>query len=312
MSDDTRNLRQFLAPRFWGVWIGFAALRAVSVLPFGWQMAMGRGIGRLAMRLSKSRRRIASRNLRLCFPDLSDDARRAMVVAHFESLGMSIFEMAMAYYRPQRFDGRINLHGYEKLEQAMQGNVILLTAHFGALEVGGIALKQRGLVFDAVFRKDRDPLVTELIRRGRENTGRRTIEKANIKQMVRSLREGVPVWYAPDQSYRRKQSELLPFMGVAAMTNTATTGLAKLGKATVVGFFPHRNADCSGYDIDITAPLPGVPSDDASSDTLRIMQLIETHVRRSPAQYFWVHRRFKERGESLPDAYASLADEDDE
>ena len=310
MNEPSRRLRDYLAPRYWGVWLLFGLLRAVSLLPFSWQMAAGRALGRLAYRVAGSRRHIARRNLELCFPALTAAEIEALTRAHFENLGMSVFEMAMAYYRPQRFDGRVRVHGYEHLQRADDGHVILLTAHFGALEVGGTALKRRGLVFDAVFRKDRSPLVTELIRRGRERAGRQTIEKANIKQMIRSLRSGIPVWYAPDQSYRRKQSELLPFMGVPAMTNTATSSLARLGKARVIGFFPHRNADCSGYDIEICAPLEDFPGDDAAADALRINALIETHIRRSPAQYFWVHRKFKGR-DGLTDAYAASAGSND-
>lgn len=310
MSDTNASRMQFLAPRFWGVWIAFGTLRLISLLPFSWQIKTGRQLGRLAFRLVRSRRRIASRNIRLCFPELTAAAHRQLVLDHFENLGISIFEMAMAYYRPQRLHGRFAWHGLHHLEQAMPGSVILLTAHFGSLEVGGTALKQHGVIFDAVYREDNNPLLNALIRKGRERAGRATIEKANIKAMVRSLREDVPVWYAPDQSYRRKQSTLLPFFDIPTMTNTATSALAKLGRASVIGFFPHRRDDGSGYDMHIHAPLTAFPSDDADHDTQRITAMFEAEIRRSPAQYFWVHRKFKGRPPELPDLYANLAEED--
>ncbi|MEO0574447.1 MAG: lipid A biosynthesis acyltransferase [Pseudomonadota bacterium] len=304
-----RRLSQYLAPKYWPVWLLFGALRAASALPFRTQMWLGAVLGRLSMRLLPKRQRVAHRNLRLCFATMDDNERRTLVRAHFENLGISIFEMAMAYYRPARLLDRITVHGAEHLDQQPDKQIILLTAHFGALEVGGTALKARGLVFDAVYRKDRNPLVSELIRRGRENAGRQTIEKSNIKEMVRSLRSGVPVWYAPDQSYRRKQSALLDFFGEPAMTNTATSALARLGKSAVIGFFPHRRADRSGYDIVVHPPLARFPSDDPLADTLRITEIFEAEIRRSPAQYFWVHRKFKGRPDTLDDAYADLASE---
>lgn len=309
MTEPDRRLTQFLAPKFWPVWLLFGILRAASHLPFRAQMSLGATLGRLSMRVSPKRQRVAHRNLRLCFQDMPDTERYALVRAHFENLGISIFEMAMAYYRPAKLHSRISLHGAEHLDNIEDKQIILLTAHFGALEVGGTALKARGLVFDAVYRKDRNPLVSELIRRGRENAGRNTIEKSNIKEMVRSLRSGVPVWYAPDQSYRRKQSAMLCFFGEPAMTNTATSALARLGKSVVIGFFPHRRADRSGYDIVIHPPLSDFPSDDALADTNRITRIFETEIRRSPDQYFWVHRKFKGRPQTLPDAYADLANE---
>ncbi|MEL6871089.1 MAG: lipid A biosynthesis acyltransferase [Pseudomonadota bacterium] len=312
MSEQARHLHRYLTPNYWPVWLLFGALRAISVLPHAVQMRIGKAIGRMALRVGRKRRRIVLRNLRLCFGDLSSAERNALTAAHFENLGLSIVEMAMAYYRPQRLLSRVTLHGTEHLEAHPERRVILLTAHFGALEVGGSALRAYGLSFDAVFRKDRNPLVNELIRRGRERAGRQTIEKNNIKQMVRSLRSGVPVWYAPDQSYRRKQSALIDFFGEPAMTNTATSGLARLGNAVVVGFFPHRRADLSGYDVYIHPALPNFPGDDPVADTKQITALIESEIRRSPAQYFWVHRKFKGRPAPYPDAYADLATEDSE
>lgn len=308
MSED-RRLSRFVGPRWWPLWLGFGLLRAFSLLPFAWQLAAGRGIGRLALRVATKRRRIASRNLRLCFPELDGARRRALLHAHFENLGMGIAEMASAWYRPQRLRRRLRLHGYEHIEALEHRRIIILTAHFGALEVGGVALADTGLVFDAVYRKDRNPLADELIRRGRERAGRATIEKANIRAMVRSLRAGVPVWYAPDQSYRRKQSETIPFFGHPAQTNTATSALARLADAAVVMFVPRRNADGS-YDITISPVLDDFPTDDATADTERIVGLIEDAVRAAPEQYFWVHRRFKGAHPGAPDAYGDLASED--
>ncbi|MFK8052285.1 MAG: LpxL/LpxP family Kdo(2)-lipid IV(A) lauroyl/palmitoleoyl acyltransferase [Woeseiaceae bacterium] len=302
--------KSLLAPRYWGVWLAFGLLRLMSLLPFNWQMRLGRTLGRISYRLNRSRRRIASRNLRLCFPDKNEDALQALVKSHFENLGITIFEMAMAYYRPKRLHGRYTWHGIEHLDALTPGSVILLTAHFGPLEVGGTALKQHGVIFDAVYRQDNNALMNQLIRRGREQAGRTAIEKSDIKMMVRSLRDDVPVWYAPDQSYRRKQSGLLPFFGVPAMTNTATSALARLGRAHVVGFFPHRKADLSGYDIYVHPPLDDFPGENAEVDTARITSLFEAEILRSPAQYYWVHRKFKGRPAHLPDVYADLSDED--
>ena len=163
------------------------------------------------------------RNLSLCFPDWSDADIVRTARDHFANLGMSIIEMGIAYNAPRKVAGRIRCTGLEHLTAALERgeHVILLTAHFGALEIGGIALRDAGITLDAVFRRNRNPLLDEYIRRGRERSARRTIEKSDIREMVKSLREGVPVWYAPDQSYRRKQSELVNFFAEPAMQATA-------------------------------------------------------------------------------------------
>jgi KDO2-lipid IV(A) lauroyltransferase len=123
--------------------------------------------------------------------------------------------------------------------------------------------------------------------------------------MVRSLREGTPVWYAPDQSYHLKQSALLPFFGVPAMTNTATGTLAKLGKAKAIPFFPRRLPE-GGYELLLLPPLEDMPSGDAEADTMKYTAVLEDQIRRCPEQYYWVHRKFKNRPETLPEVYADL------
>ena len=122
--------------------------------------------------------------------------------------------------------------------------------------------------------------------------------------MIRSLREGVAVWYAADQSYKGKQSQLLPFFGVQSMTNTATTALGKLGKAVAIPFFPRRLKDGT-YLLTILPPLDGFPGDSVT-DTLNFTSILEEYIRLCPEQYFWIHKKFKNRPAPLPDVYSDL------
>ena len=119
-----------------------------------------------------------------------------------------------------------------------------------------------------------------------------TIEKRDIKKMVKSLRAGRPVWYAPDQSYDRKGAVVVEFFGVPCMHTTATSTLARLGKA--------------GYEIEILPPLEDFPSDDLVADTERYVRLLEEHVRKCPEQYFWIHKKFKNLPDGYPDYYSDL------
>ncbi len=309
MAEDRPRLTAFLHPRYWPTWLGVGVLRLACLLPYRWQMGLGRRLGALAARLLPGRLAVARRNIELCFPDKPPDEVQALARAHFRSLGMSLFETAIAWWRSDAFILPLaTIEGAEHVHRAVEAGqgAILLTAHFTTLEFSGPVLHRNLPPFDAVYRRHRSPLVNELWRRGRERSARRTIEKSDIKSMVRSLREAVPVWYAPDQSYRRKQSELIPFMGEPAMTNTATSALAKLGKAVVLPLFPRRLPDDAGYHVTIFPPLEDFPSDDPVADAARYNEMLGAWVREAPAEYWWVHRKFKGRPDSLPDAYADL------
>jgi KDO2-lipid IV(A) lauroyltransferase len=305
---ERRPLYHYWQPRFWPAWLGVACLRLTCLIPYRWQIGLGKAIGRLGHRVAAGRRAVARRNIELCFPELSARERDDLAREHFEALGCSLMEWALGRWASDRKLERLTtLTGVEHVNEAMENGkgVILLSAHFTSLEISGRVLKHCTPPFDIVYRPFRNPMLTELVASGRERSGRRVIDKNDIKSMVRSLREGVIVWYAPDQAYHRKQSALLPFFGVPAMTNTATTTLARLGNAVALPFFPRRLPE-GGYEVKILPPLDGLPGDDAEKDTLKFLSVLEARIRECPEQYYWVHRRFKNRPPPLPDAYADL------
>lgn len=302
------TLSRFWSPRYWPLWLALCALRLSCFLPYRWQLGVGRWLGRAACTLARKRRAIARINIAQCFPELSAAAHDALTRKHFESLGASIMEMALGRWGSmQQLLELCQVEGAENVwKHTDRGvGVILLSAHFTTLEICGPALRNALPPFDAVYRRNRNPMITELLRSSRERSARRTIEKNDIKSMIRSLRDGVPVWYAPDQAYNRKQSALLPFFGVTSMTNTATSTLARLGNAVAVPFFPRRLPE-GGYRLTILPALEDFPGDDPAADTRQYLKVLEQYVRECPEQYYWVHRKFKFRPPPLPDLYAHL------
>ena len=305
---DRRPLYHFWTPNYWPAWLALGLLRLICLLPHRTRLNVGFALGRLGHRLTPSRRAITRRNIEMCFPDLSPQERDALALEHFEALGASLIEMGLGHWASdQELDSLTTVEGIEHLQKpiAEGAGVILLSAHFTTLEVVGRVLNIHGPVYDGVYRRNRSPFITEFLLRGRERSARKAIEKTDIKSMVRSLREGVAVWYAADQSYTGKQSALLPFFGVPSMTNTATTTLGKLGRAVAVPFFPRRLKDGT-YLLTILPPLDGFPSDDAIADTMKFTAILEDYIRQYPEQYFWIHKKFKKRPAPLPDVYSDL------
>lgn len=305
---ERRSLYSYWGPRYWPSWLGLAFLRLICLLPHSARLAIGRLIGRLAHRAGGERRAIVRRNIELCFPALSTAERDELARKHFIALGMSVIEMGLG-----RWAGDAEIRTLCELEnvhyvtEALAGGrgVILLSAHFTTLEFSGRAVQMAGVVFDAVYRRNRSDFVTEFLRTGRERSADATIEKRDIKTMVRRLREGKAVWYAPDQSYKRKGAVVVPFFGEPTMHTTATSTLARLGKAAVVPFFPVRRKDGT-YLLKFFAPFEDFPGDDPVADVMRYVHVLEDHIRTCPEQYFWVHRKFKDLPPGYADAYADL------
>lgn len=308
MSAERKPLSSFWGPRYWPVWLGMGLLRLICLLPHRTALSIGSGLGRLMHRIGGTRRAVVRRNIGLCFPELSPAERDALAFEHFKALGMTLIEMGLGRWASDKHLQSIStLHGIEHVHDAMESGkgVILLSAHFTTLEIMGRELALNMPPFDAVYRRNRSEFMTELQRTGRERSADSTIEKRDIKKMVRSLRDKRAVWYAPDQSYNRKGAEILPFFGVPALHATATSSLARLGKAAVVPFFPRRLED-STYELTLLPALDNFPSDDPAADTQRYIDLLEQHIRKCPEQYFWIHRKFKSLPEGYPDYYADL------
>lgn len=305
---ERKPLYHFWAPRHWPVWFGLLLMRLSCLLPFRAQLTIGEGLGRLGHRLVPKRRAIVRRNLALAFPEMSADERNALALKHFEALGASLMELALARWgSDKKHLALTRIEGVEHIENAVRAGrgIIFLSAHFTTLEISGRILKLNCPPFDLVFRRFRSDFLTEIIRTTREVSGRDTIEKSDIKRMIRSLREGTPVWYAPDQSYNRKQSAVIDFFGVPAMTNIATSTLARLGNAVTLPYLPRRLPE-GGYVINIKPPIENFPSDDPEEDTRKYVAILEEHIRLCPDQYYWIHRKYKNLPEPLPDYYADL------
>ncbi len=298
MSDTRRTrLRSLLGPQYWPMWLQLGVVRLACLLPYPVLMALGRLLGRVGLLVLGERRRIASRNLELCLPELDAGARETLLRRHFESLGMAVFEIGLTWWASdRRLEGLARVEGLAHIERALeQGNgVILLSAHFTALEICSRMLATR-VPLHAVYRPHRNRLLDEVMRRGRERTAAGTIAKDDVRQMVRTLRRNTPVWYAPDQAHSGKGAQLVPLFGIPAQTNTATSRLARLTGAPVLPFLPWRDAD--GYRIVVGEPIADFPSGDDAADAAHFHTLVEQRIREVPEQYLWIHRRFK----NLPD-----------
>jgi KDO2-lipid IV(A) lauroyltransferase len=304
--DNRRGLLRFWQPRYWPIWLALGVLRALVALPFRVQLACGAALGRLMYLALPSRRHVAAVNLRLCFPAMPEDERRRLLRRHFASLGIGFFELGMAWWASDRRVRRlVRIEGIEHLRAAMSAGrgAVILSGHFPATELTGRCLKLEVPELAALYRPVRNPMVDEILRRGRSPSVRELIPKDSVRQLLRALKKGLGVWYAPDQSYRRQYSVLVPFFGEPAMTNGALTHIARLSGSPVVPYFPRRMENGSGYRVEILPALSGFPSGDLAIDAQRVTTLFEERIRLAPHQYYWVHRRFKGRPAGYPDPY---------
>ena len=297
MNDDARTPPP-LGPRHWPAWLGIGLAALLARLPWSLQRVLGRGIGRLLMGLFGSRRRVAARNIALCFPELDATAQARLLRESFAELGIGLFEFARAWWgsvAPMR--GKVVIEGLEHLEAARAGGrgVIIISGHFVTLELAARLMCDHAPLA-GMYRPHDGAVMEWAVQRGRLRYATAMYTREELRPAIRHLKQGGLLWFAPDQDTRRGDSVFVPFFGRPAYSLTSTHQLARLSGAAVLGF-AHVRHDDGSYTLRLMPPFEDFPSADATADTARVMAAIETMIRAAPTQYLWIHRRFKRQPE---------------
>ncbi len=282
-----------------GARLAIALLWLVHWLPAGWQSGIGALVGAAAYRFAAGRRRVARRNLELCLSELDESARERLVRDHFRWLGRSIVERGLLWYAPrERLMRLIDVQGDVQFAERSDAPVMWLVPHFMALEAAATATQlfqsRRGAT---IYQKQSSAVFDAAMRAGRERFGDSVLfsRKDSAKPLIRAIRQDkLGFFNLPDMDFGRKDSEFVPFFGVPAATLIAPARMARL-LGMVLQPVVAEMREGGGWRVTFHEPWQGWPTDDPIADTLRLNQWIEAEVRRHPAQYLWVHKRFKTR-----------------
>jgi len=301
------EFRPYFTLRYLPTWLALGALRLLGILPLPLLAIVGYLIGTLFYLLQASRRRIALKNLKACFPDMPESKLKKINWLHYCMLGHSVVTACMNWWiSPARFNRLVNISGREDYDAAIaEGrNIILLAPHFMSLEVSGLAL-QRERPMIGMYQYMKNSLMDTMALRGRQRFcpgGLMFERKQPLRTLLRELRKGYPMSYSPDQDAGRK-GVFVPFFHPLAST---TPALAKFILSCNAVVIPCRNTILpwgKGYQVDLGARIEGLASGDEEKDTAAMNQAIEEMVKKAPEQYLWVHKRFKTRPEGEPKFY---------
>jgi len=297
----------FLLPKYWLTWLGVIILYSISWLPYKLQLAMGRALGRLLLKIGSSRKKVALRNLELCFPEMPAEERQRILQENFENTGIALFETGMGWWWPDwRIKRKFTVTGVENITKAKEEGkgVLLLAMHYLSAEIiaRGIGNAEPLVIF---YRPHNNQLMEFFQFRGRGRSNKYMLGKRDVKGLIKALRDKESCLYLPDQDYGRNRSLFVPMFAVKdAATTTGTLIFARQKETVTMMMIPKRKDDGSGYTIEVTPALEGFPTDNDEADVIRVNQEVEKAILRKPEQYMWLHRRFKTRpNEDDPSLY---------
>lgn len=283
-----------LHPRHWPTWLFIAIAALLAQLPYRTQLRIGTGIGLLLHKAARSRRHIAEVNIGLCFPEKSAREQAQLVRQIFIDNGIGFMETMMSWFRkPGYLLAMTHFHGLEKLAAAKAGGrgVMLLGAHYSMLDLAGTLIGNH-IVVSITYKPQGNAVFNYIMERGRARTYKNCFVSKDIRSVIRALKQGDTVWYAPDQDFGHRNSIFATFFGVPAATLTATSRIVKSANAVVLPITYFRREDNSGYDITIHDALP-IPGESDEADAQVANDFLEAQLRQHPSQYLWLHKRFK-------------------
>ena len=279
----------------------------LSALPMALQARIGRGVGRLMHALARERRRVAATNLALCLPELDAAAREALVREHFALAGRSLLERGLLWHASaERLKRLVHVEGDVGFAERHPGPVMWLVPHFLALEVAGAAtqLFQRRVVVD-VYTPQSVAAFDAALLKGRGRFGRAEFlrREDGARAIVRAIRGGRVFFNAPDMDFGLRDAAFVPFFGQPAATLLAPSRLARSLGMAVQPIVAEILPGGQGYRVIFGEPWTDWPTDDPQADAARMNAFIEGQIRQRPAQYLWLHKRFKARPPGAPPVY---------
>jgi KDO2-lipid IV(A) lauroyltransferase len=293
--------------RAWPAHVLLALLWLLQWLPLALQAALGRALGRVLYTVARERRRISARNVQLCLPELSAQQRRDLLRDHFRWLGRSAVERALLWYAsPARLRRLIHVEGDVHLAERSERPVMWLVPHFLALDVAGVATQLfQSRPVASIYQAQSHPAFDAAMKRGRSRFGQGELfaRSDTVRPLVRAIRRGHAFFNLPDMDFGPKDSAFVPFFGVPAATLLAPSKLARALDMVVQPVVAQMLPGGRGYRVCFLSPWTDWPSDDPLADARRMNEWIESVVRAEPAQYLWVHKRFKTRPEGEEKLY---------
>jgi len=307
----SRQERALEALKEVGIRLGLAVLWLLHWLPLPVLAALSRGLGALLYRLAGSRRRVGLRNLELCFPDMPAAERQALLRRHFKWLTQSLLDRAVLWWAPEaRIRRLIHVEGdiglAERAWQDEQRATMWLCPHFVGLDVAGAAiLLKQPRPGASIYQAQSHPLLDRLMKQGRLRFGDAEIfpRQDSIKPLLRAVKAGRGFFNLPDMDFGLQDATFVPFFGVPAATLLAPSRLARMLDMVVQPVITEILPGGRGWKVRFQPPLAGFPTKDAEADTAALNRYIEQEILAQPAQYLWVHKRFKTRPEGQPGLY---------
>lgn len=279
-------------------------MRILAMLPLSVVRAAGKFLGWLLYVLVASRRRVVTVNLSACFPEKSPEEIRNLTRETFVYFAQAWLDRSWVWHAPRSWVlRRVTLTGAVHELTGTEPTVVFVP-HFVGMDAawGGLVLRHPR-ESTTIYTDQSNKLIDRWILRGRKRWGHMQLfgRIEGVKPILAAIRAGKPLFLLPDMDFGPQESNFVPFFGIQTATVPSLSRFARLGRAKVVGCVVSMTP--AGYEVKFSPAWENFPTDDVLADTALMNKKLEDYIKDQPAQYFWVHKRFKTRPEGSPEFY---------
>jgi Kdo2-lipid IVA lauroyltransferase/acyltransferase len=296
-------------------WLEYAAvwllLKGLGLLPRPLARGIAAKVAGILYGLSPKLRKTAETNLRIAFPERTEEQRNAVIREMVRNLGWMAAEFArIPKYSKENIDQVVVLDGNENfLEGQRRGKgVLVLTGHIGAWELSSFAHALYGYPLHFMARPLDNRRIDNLVNSYRCASGNRPIFKnESARVMLKILKESGTIGILADQNTMPEEAVFVDFFGKAASTTTGIARVALHTDAAVVPGYAVWDEGLQEYRLRFEPPMELVRTGDMERDvrenTQRFTKVIEDIIRKYPEQWVWVHGRWSVRPKGEPPVY---------
>lgn len=295
----TKKTISFINPLYWPAGLGLSLLWLITRLPHRWQIRLGEGLGKLLYRFPTKLNQTTHKNIQLCFPEYNSEQRKQLAKKSFAALGAGLIEAAMAWWLPEKkLNYLVKINGLEHVEKAFAKGkgIVLLGPHCTCLEIVGRLLGMK-YSFAVMYRPHKKKLISYIHERFRQQHYVNYIPRHRVRQLLKTLKNNMAIWYAYDIDAGHKGSVFAPFFGIQTASLTSVSRIIRLSDATIIPINFYRREDNLSYEVDLLPAVENFPTGDLVQDATRLNKILEEAIRTHPEQYVWQYKRFKTRPE---------------
>ncbi len=286
-------------------WAAIATLSFIGQLPRPISLWIGARLGDAFYFFNKKRRKIAQKNLEICFPDWPVEKRYQVARSHFRLYGQAVADLGMLWLASeQRLNNLLKVHGLEHWHKVTaEGKpAILFTPHFVTVDIGFVLSRYAPIC--SMMKEQSNPVFSKRLRTGRLRFGTKVYNRSDgIRPLIKNLLNNVSCYYIPDGDFGLRSSVFVPFFGVPAATLTTLGRMARITKAVAIPVHSLLNSETGQYNLHLGKPLENFPSEQDYDNARRMNSEFETMINGSPEHYMWTIPWFRTRPDNGPSLY---------